>query len=84
MREDGTVKLSQEQAQAILDLRLQRLTALGRDEIGDDLKKLADEIKDYLETLSSRRRINRGRDQRDDCGEGGVRDTAKDRDYRRV
>ena len=55
--EDGTVKLSQEQAQAILDLRLQRLTALGRDEIGDDLKKLAGEIKDYLETLSSRRKI---------------------------
>ncbi|MEM8976107.1 MAG: DNA gyrase subunit A [Pseudomonadota bacterium] len=57
VREDGTVKLSLEQAQGILDLRLQRLTALGRDEIGDDLKKLADEIKDYLETLSSRRRI---------------------------
>jgi DNA gyrase subunit A len=57
VREDGTVKLSQEQAQAILDLRLQRLTALGRDEIGDDLKKLADEIKDYLDTLSSGRKI---------------------------
>jgi len=57
VRDDGTVKLSQEQAQAILDLRLQRLTALGRDEIGDDLKKLADEIKDYLDTLSSGRKI---------------------------
>ena len=57
VREDGTVKLSYEQAQAILDLRLQRLTALGRDEIGNDLQKLADEIKDYLETLSSRRKI---------------------------
>ncbi|MGI9524736.1 MAG: DNA gyrase subunit A [Hyphomicrobiaceae bacterium] len=54
---DGTVKLSHEQAQAILDLRLQRLTALGRDEIGEDLKKLAVEITDYLETLSSRRKI---------------------------
>ncbi len=54
---DGTVRLSHEQAQGILDLRLQRLTALGRDEIGEDLKKLAGEIKDYLETLSSRRRI---------------------------
>src|SRR5690606_16197297 len=41
----------------ILDLRLQRLTALGRDEIGNDLKKLADQIKDYLEILSSRLRI---------------------------
>ncbi len=57
MSEAGTYRLSQEQAQAILDLRLQRLTALGRDEIGDDLKKLADEIKDYLDILSSRARI---------------------------
>ena len=54
---DGTVRLSQEQAQAILDLRLQRLTALGRDEIGDDLKKIADEIQDYLDILSSRVRV---------------------------
>jgi len=57
LREDGTVKLSFEQAQGILDLRLQRLTALGRDEIGEDLQKLASEIKDHLETLSSRRKI---------------------------
>jgi DNA gyrase subunit A len=55
--EQGTVRLSQEQAQAILDLRLQRLTALGRDEIAGDLKKIADEIKDYLAILSSRTRI---------------------------
>ncbi len=57
LNEDGTVKLSQEQAQAILDLRLQRLTALGRDEIGDDLKKIAEEIKDYLAILASRARV---------------------------
>jgi DNA gyrase subunit A len=57
VQEDGTVKLSLEQAQGILDLRLQRLTALGRDEIGDELKKLAQEIKDHLETLSSRTKI---------------------------
>jgi DNA gyrase subunit A len=57
MTEAGTMRLSPEQAQAILDLRLQRLTALGRDEIGDDLKKIADEIKEYLEILSSRGRI---------------------------
>jgi hypothetical protein len=36
------------------DLRLQRLTALGRDEIGDELKRLADEIADYLDILRSR------------------------------
>ena len=53
----GTMRMSAEQAQAILDLRLQRLTALGRDEIGDDLKKIAGEIKEFLEILSSRTRI---------------------------
>jgi DNA gyrase subunit A len=53
----GTYRLSEEQARAILDLRLQRLTALGRDEIGDELKKLGTEIGDYLEILRSRARI---------------------------
>ncbi len=55
--EDGTYRLSEEQARAILDLRLQRLTALGRDEIGDELKKIGAEITDYLEILSSRPRV---------------------------
>ena len=50
-------KLSAEQAKAILDLRLQRLTALGRDEIKAELDKLADEIADYLDILRSRARI---------------------------
>jgi DNA gyrase subunit A len=53
----NTIRLSEEQARAILELRLQRLTALGRDEIGDELKKLGEEIKDYLAILSSRLRI---------------------------
>ena len=57
MTDEGTYRLSAEQAQAILDLRLQRLTALGRDEIGEDLKKIAEEIKEYLEILGSRARI---------------------------
>ncbi|MEN2495062.1 MAG: DNA gyrase subunit A [Hyphomicrobiaceae bacterium hypho_1] len=57
LQENGTVKLSVEQAQGILDLRLQRLTALGRDEIGEDLGKLADEIKMRLDMLSSRQQI---------------------------
>jgi DNA gyrase subunit A len=52
-----TIRLSDEQARAILDLRLQRLTALGRDEIGDELKKLGEEIKDHLSVLASRARI---------------------------
>ena len=53
----GTYKLSEEQAKAILDLRLQRLTALGRDEIGDELKGLGEQISNYLEILRSRARI---------------------------
>ncbi len=54
---DETYRLSEEQAKAILELRLARLTALGRDEIADELKKLATEIRDYLDILSSRARI---------------------------
>jgi DNA gyrase subunit A len=57
LNEDGTARLSLEQAQAILDLRLQRLTALGRDEIGNDLETLKGEINDYLEILRSRARV---------------------------
>uniref|UniRef100_E6VK85 DNA gyrase subunit A n=1 Tax=Rhodopseudomonas palustris (strain DX-1) TaxID=652103 RepID=E6VK85_RHOPX len=57
LNEDGTARLSFEQAKAILDLRLQRLTALGREEISDELDKLAVEIADYLEILRSRARV---------------------------
>src|SRR5690348_14334775 len=46
-----TARLSAEQPKALLDLRLQRLTALGRDEIEQELDKLATEIADYLEIL---------------------------------
>jgi DNA gyrase subunit A len=55
--EAGMTRLSAEQAKAILDLRLQRLTALGRDEIKDELDKLAAEIANYLDILRSRARI---------------------------
>ena len=57
INEDLTYNLSEEQARAILELRLARLTALGRDEIGDELNKIGEEIKDYLDILSSRVRI---------------------------
>jgi DNA gyrase subunit A len=57
MNPDGTYRLSDAQAKAILELRLARLTALGRDEIGDELEKLAKEIADYLDILRSRARI---------------------------
>ncbi len=55
--EDGNCRLSEEQARAILDLRLQRLTALGRDEIAENLNRLAAEIAEYLEILRSRERL---------------------------
>ncbi|WP_394699110.1 DNA gyrase subunit A [uncultured Cohaesibacter sp.] len=57
LNEDGTYNLSEEQARAILDLRLQRLTALGRDEVGDELNSLGEKISDYLDILRSRERI---------------------------
>ncbi|MCO5066106.1 MAG: DNA gyrase subunit A [Rhizobiaceae bacterium] len=57
INEDGTYNLSEEQARAILELRLQRLTALGRDEIADELNKIGTEIRDYLDILASRARI---------------------------
>ncbi|TKT79303.1 DNA gyrase subunit A [Aquamicrobium sp. LC103] len=57
INEDGTYNLSEEQARAILELRLQRLTALGRDEIADELNTIGTEITDYLDILSSRARI---------------------------
>jgi DNA gyrase subunit A len=55
--EDGTYNLSETQARAILDLRLQRLTALGVKEVTDELQDLAAKIKDYLAILGSRERI---------------------------
>jgi DNA gyrase subunit A len=57
INEDGTYNLSEEQARAILELRLARLTALGRDEIADELNAIGAEITDFLDILSSRARI---------------------------
>ena len=57
INEDGTYNLSEIQARAILDLRLQRLTQLGVKEVTDELEELAAKIKDYLEILGSRDRI---------------------------
>ncbi|SEW10563.1 DNA gyrase subunit A [Cognatiyoonia koreensis] len=55
--EDGTYNLSETQARAILDLRLQRLTQIGVKEVTDELEELAAKIKEYLEILGSRDRI---------------------------
>jgi DNA gyrase subunit A len=57
MAEDGTYRLSERQANAILDLQLARLTALGREEIQEELEQIASRIRDYLDILSSRTRI---------------------------
>ncbi|GAA4775541.1 DNA gyrase subunit A [Stakelama sediminis] len=55
--EGDTYRLSETQVRAILDLRLHRLTALGRDEIGDELAKLADSIAELLEILGNRAKL---------------------------
>tara|TARA_R110001592_G_scaffold129955_1_gene342877 strand:- start:1110 stop:3686 length:2577 start_codon:yes stop_codon:yes gene_type:complete len=55
--EGDVYKLSQVQVKAILDLRLQKLTALGREEIGDELKELATAIEEYLAILADREKL---------------------------
>ena len=57
INDDGTFRLSDEQARAILALTLSRLTALGRDEIGKELNGLGGDIEDYLGILRSRERV---------------------------
>ena len=56
-QEGGTYRLSEVQVKAILDLRLHRLTALGRDEIGDELKILAAAIEEFLSILADRKKL---------------------------
>jgi DNA gyrase subunit A len=55
--DDGTYNLSEAQARAILELRLQRLTQIGVKEVTDELQDLAAKIREYLEILGSRDRI---------------------------
>ena len=54
---DGHYHLSETQARAILELRLQRLTGMERDKLADETRELADQIEDYLEILSSSARL---------------------------
>jgi DNA gyrase subunit A len=57
MNDDGTYNLSETQARAILELRLQRLTQIGVKEVTDELQELAGKIREYLDILRSRDRI---------------------------
>jgi DNA gyrase subunit A len=57
INDDGSYNLSETQARAILDLRLQRLTQIGVTEVTTELKDLAGKIMDYLGILRSRERI---------------------------
>ena len=57
LRDDNTLRLTEEQARAILELRLNRLTGLGREELGNEAKTLADQIADLLDLLRSRQRV---------------------------
>ncbi|HMI95941.1 MAG TPA: DNA gyrase subunit A [Micropepsaceae bacterium] len=54
---DNTIRLTEEQAKAILEIRLQRLTALGIAEIAEEVQKLGIAIADYLDILRSRPRV---------------------------
>ncbi len=55
--ENGFYRLSEDQARAILDLKLQRLTGLERDKIHQELYGLGDEIKECLSILASREKL---------------------------
>jgi DNA gyrase subunit A len=55
--EDGTYRLSEAQARAILDLRLHRLTGLEREKIAADLREIVDRISFYLEVLADRSKL---------------------------
>lgn len=57
VEEDGTYQMSEEQAKAILELRLHRLTGLERDKIGNDLQAITDQIAEYLLILTERERL---------------------------
>ncbi len=57
LEDDGTYQLSEEQAKAILDLRLHRLTGLERGKIGDELKEITDKIREYLYILGDRNKL---------------------------
>ena len=54
---EDRIRLTEEQARAILALTLSRLTGLGREEIGEEAQSLAGSIAGFLEILGSRERV---------------------------
>jgi len=56
-KREKSYRLSEAQVKAILELRLHRLTALGRDEIAGELEELAKSIGELLEILANRSRL---------------------------
>ncbi|WP_233352688.1 DNA gyrase subunit A [Maricaulis alexandrii] len=57
LRDGNVLRLTEEQARAILELRLNRLTGLGREELGNEAATLAEQIEDLLDILRSRQRV---------------------------
>ena len=54
---DGKYRLSDAQARAILELRLQRLTGMERSKLVDETKELSEQINYYLTILQSRDKL---------------------------
>ena len=77
---DGTYRLSEEQARAILDLRLQRLTGLERDKIADELQELVDRDRRLSRDPALARAAARGDARRAAGDQGAVRQPAPHRD----
>lgn len=55
--DDGTIHLSETQAKAILEMRLQRLTAMEKNKLENDLEELTKEITEFVSILSSRDKL---------------------------
>ena len=79
---EGNYRLSEEQARAILELRLQRLTGLERDKIAEELGEVAELIEGYLEILGDRDKLFDADARRAARDQGAVRHAAPHRDPR--
>ena len=57
IKNDKDIYLTEDQAKSILELRLQRLTALGKGELEEELKTLSDNINEYLSILRDKNKL---------------------------